>query len=74
MSDLGRMLVLAGGLIVLAGMLLILAGKTNLPLGRLPGDIVIRGKNTTFYLPLMTSIVLSVLLSLLLYLVGKFRK
>jgi len=74
MSDLGRMLVVLGGLIVLAGLLLLLAGKFNMPVGRLPGDIVIRGKNTTFYFPLMTSIVLSVLLSLLLYLVGKFRR
>ena len=74
MSDLGRMLVVLGGLIVLAGLLLLLAGKFNMPVGRLPGDIVFRGKNTTFYFPLMTSIVLSVLLSLLLYLVGKFRR
>jgi len=54
--------------------MLILAGKLNLPIGRLPGDIVMRGKNSTFYFPIMTSILLSVLLSLFLYLVGKLRR
>ena len=74
MGDLGRALVLLGVLIVVLGLLLILVGKINLPVGRLPGDIVIRGKNTTFYFPLMTSIVLSVLVSLVLFLVGRIRR
>jgi len=74
MGDLGRMFVFLGGLLVLLGVVLILAAKVNLPIGRLPGDIVIRGKNTTFYFPLMTSIALSVLLSLVLYVVGRMRK
>ena len=74
MTDLGRMLVAIGGLIVVAGLLLMLAGKVNLPVGRLPGDIVIRGKNSTFYFPLATSILLSILLSLVLYFVGRFRR
>ena len=51
-----------------------LLGRTGLPLGRLPGDIVYRGKNTTFYFPLATSIVLSVLLSIILFLLGRFRR
>lgn len=68
------MLVLLGGLLLGVGLLLILAGKVNLPIGRLPGDIVVRGKNTTFYFPLMTSVVLSILLSLVLYLVNHFRR
>ena len=51
-----------------------LLGRTNLPLGRLPGDIVYRGKNTTFYFPLATSILLSLALSGLFYLIGKIRK
>jgi len=74
MSDLGRMLVAIGALIVVVGLLLMLAGKINLPIGRLPGDIVLRGKNTTFYFPLMTSILLSVVLSLLLYVLGRLRR
>ncbi|MGB8887174.1 MAG: DUF2905 domain-containing protein [Candidatus Korobacteraceae bacterium] len=73
MGDLGRMLVFVGGLILVLGIVLILAGKVNLPIGRLPGDIVYRGKNTTFYFPLMTSILLSIILSLVLYFVNRMR-
>ncbi|HEY4933182.1 MAG TPA: DUF2905 domain-containing protein [Terriglobales bacterium] len=74
MGDLGRTLVFIGGLLLLLGLALILAGKVNLPIGRLPGDIVVRGKNTTFYFPLMTSIVLSVILTLVLYVVNRMRR
>ncbi len=73
MSDIGRMLVLVGGLLLVFGLILILAGKVNLPIGRLPGDIVYRGKHTTFYFPLVTSIILSVVLSLVLYFVNRMR-
>jgi uncharacterized membrane protein len=73
MGDLGRMLVFLGGLLLVFGLLLIFAGKMNLPIGRLPGDIVYRGKHTTFYFPLVTSILLSVILSLVLYLVNRMR-
>jgi hypothetical protein len=73
MGGLGKMLVVFGLIAVVCGLLLMALGKTNLPLGRLPGDIVYRGRNTTVYFPLMTSIVLSVLLSLVLYFVGKWR-
>ena len=68
------MLVMLGGLILVLGLVLILAGKINLPIGRLPGDIVVRSKNSTFYFPLMTSIVLSILLSLVLYVVNRMRR
>ena len=74
MGDLGRMLVWVGGLILLFGIVLILAGKMNLPIGRLPGDITWRGKHTTVYFPLMTSIVLSVILSLVLYFVNRMGR
>ncbi len=74
MGDLGRMLVSVGGLLLVLGLVLVLAGKINLPIGRLPGDMVVRGKNTTFYFPLMTSIVLSVILSLVLYVVSRIRR
>ncbi|HSY14151.1 MAG TPA: DUF2905 domain-containing protein [Verrucomicrobiae bacterium] len=73
MGDLGRMLVILGGVLLVVGLILILAGKANLPIGRLPGDIVYRGKNTTFYFPLVTSILLSVILSLVLYFVNRMR-
>ena len=74
MGDLGRMLVIVGGFLLVLGLVVILAGKINLPIGRLPGDIVVRGKNSTFYFPLMTSIVLSVILSLVLYVVSRMRR
>jgi hypothetical protein len=74
MADLGRALVFIGGLSLLLGLVLILAGKVNLPIGRLPGDIVLRGKNTTFYFPLTTSIVLSVILTLVLWVVNRIRR
>jgi preprotein translocase subunit SecY len=73
MGDLGRMLVFVGGLLLVIGLIFVFAGKVNLPIGRLPGDIVYRGKNTTFYFPLMTSILLSVILSLVLYFVNRMR-
>jgi hypothetical protein len=73
-GDLGKLLVLLGGIVVVIGLGLILLGQTNLPIGRLPGDIIYRGKNTTFYFPLATSIVVSVVLSILLYVIGRIRK
>ena len=73
MSDLGKMLVFFGLLVLGIGLALIVLGRTNLPIGRLPGDIVYRGKHTTFYFPIVTCIVLSVVLSLVLYVVSRFR-
>ena len=73
MNDLGKMLVVAGALAILAGAGLMLAGRAHIPLGRLPGDIVYRGKNSTFYFPLATSLLVSVVLSVVLYLIGRFR-
>jgi hypothetical protein len=73
MADLGKMLIVAGALAVVAGLAFILLGRAQVPLGRLPGDFVYRGKNTTFYFPLATSILVSVVLSVVLYLVGRFR-
>ena len=74
MADLGKVLVFLGAAIVAVGLVFVLLGRTNLPLGRLPGDIVYRGKNTTFYFPLATSIVVSVVLSILMYVIGRLRK
>jgi hypothetical protein len=73
-TDLGKLLILVGALIVGVGVVLALAGRSNLPLGRLPGDIVYRGKNTTFYFPLATSILISVVLSAVLYVIGRFKR
>jgi len=72
-NEIGKVLVALGVLLAVTGLVFILLGRTNLPIGRLPGDILYRGKHTTFYFPLATSIVLSVVLTLVLYLIGRFR-
>ena len=74
MADIGRLLVVVGIILVVAGGLVNLLGRSGIPLGRLPGDIVYRGKNTSFYFPLATSIVLSIVLSVILYLIGHWRR
>ena len=73
MTDIGKMLLFFGLVLAAVGLVLVLVGRTNLPIGRLPGDIVYRGKHTTFYFPLVTSILLSVVLSLIFYVIGKVR-
>lgn len=74
MADFGKLLIVLGAVLLVAGVLLVLLGRTNLPFGRLPGDILYRGKHTTFYFPLATSIVLSVLLTLLLYVISRWKR
>ena len=73
MSDLGKLLILVGAVAIVAGGALMLLGRANIPLGRLPGDMVYRGENSTFYFPLATSILVSVVLSVVLYVIGRFR-
>ena len=74
MTDLGKLLIGLGLFLVVAGVVVTLLGRANLPLGRLRGDIVYRGKNTTFYFPLATSVLVSVVLSIILYVVGRWRR
>jgi len=71
MAGMGRLLVVAGFLLAAVGVLLMLGDKLPFRIGRLPGDIVWKGKNSTFYFPLMTSIVVSVVLSLVMWLIGR---
>ncbi len=66
--------VLVGGLLITAGVAVLLFGKVRIPVGRLPGDLAYRGKNFAFYFPLTSSIVVSVLLTLLFYLLSRFRR
>ena len=73
MAELGRLLLIFGAVLLLLGAVLLFAGKFHLPFGRLPGDFVYRGKNTTVYFPLATSLVLSVVLTLLMWLFGRSR-
>jgi len=68
------MLLFFGLLLAAVGLVLVLVGRTNLPIGRLPGDILYRGKHTTFYFPLATSILLSVVLSVVFYLIARIRR
>ena len=73
MTEMGKLLLLLGGIIVVIGALLLVAGRFNLPLGRLPGDVVYRGNHTVFYFPLATSIVLSIIVSLVLWVLRRSR-
>ena len=72
MEQMGKFIVLTGVVLVVIGLLMMLAQKLPLGLGRLPGDIVIKRDNFTFYFPLATSILLSIILTLILNLL--FRK
>ena len=72
-TEIGKMLVFLGLLVAVLGLAFMLVGRTNLPIGRLPGDIVYRGKHTTFYFPLATSILISVVLTLVFYVLGKLK-
>ncbi len=67
----GRAFIAIGIALVILGLLLTLGERLPVRLGRLPGDIVIRGKNTTFYFPLVTSLLVSALLSLVMWLIGR---
>ena len=73
MADLGKTLLFFGLVLAALGLVLVLAGRTNLPIGRLPGDLVCRDKHTVIYFPLATSILLSVVLSLIFYVIAKIR-
>jgi len=71
MQGFGRTLIFMGALILLIGLLVTFSGRLPFRIGRLPGDFVIRGKNSVFYFPLVTSVLISLLLSLVLWLLGR---
>ncbi|MFC7783134.1 MULTISPECIES: DUF2905 domain-containing protein [unclassified Rossellomorea] len=68
MTGLPKLLMIIGGIILIIGFLM-----QFIKIGKLPGDIIIKKENTTFYFPLMTSILLSVILSVVFYLLGRFK-
>ncbi|KAA9026427.1 DUF2905 domain-containing protein [Niallia endozanthoxylica] len=68
MTGIGKLLMTIGVIVFIIGFLM-----QFIHIGKLPGDIVIKKGNTTFYFPIVTSIVLSVVLSLVFYFIGKFR-
>ena len=72
--ELGRVLLVLGAILFATGALLYFNGRLPLRLGRLPGDIAYRGKNTSIYFPIVTCLVVSVVLSLIFWLVSHFRR
>jgi hypothetical protein len=70
MADLGKLLIGLGLALVILGAVLIFAGRIGLPLGRIPGDLAWRGKNVRVYFPLGTSILISLILSLVLWIIS----
>jgi Protein of unknown function (DUF2905) len=74
MSDLGKLMIVAGIVLAGAGLLFLLIGKLPLRLGRLPGDIAYQGKNGSFYFPIVTCILLSVAFTLIMWVVNYFRR
>ena len=65
------MLIILGLVLVAAGILVTLGDKLPIKLGRLPGDVVVRGKHGVFYFPIVTCIIISAVLSLVLWLIGR---
>jgi hypothetical protein len=74
LRDFGRILILIGVLIAAVGLLLYFGAKLPFRLGRLPGDILHRGEHSTFYFPITTSILVSVVLSFVLWLLSQLRR
>ena len=74
LRDLGRALLILGAVIAVAGAFLYFGARLPFRLGRLPGDIVHRGEHTTFYFPMVTCLVLSLVLSFLFWLFSNFRR
>jgi Protein of unknown function (DUF2905) len=67
----GRTLIIIGLVLVAAGILMTLGDRLPVKLGRLPGDIVVRGKNGVFYFPIVTCLLVSAVLSLAMWLIGR---
>jgi hypothetical protein len=74
MSDLGRIFIFLGLLLVVIGVAILGLNRLNVPLGRLPGDLNWRGKNWSVSFPLVTCLLLSVLLSLVFWVINHFRR
>jgi hypothetical protein len=74
LRELGRTLLFLGGLLVIIGVLLFFGGKLPFRIGKLPGDIIYRGEHTTFYFPIVTCFMLSLGLSLVVWLFSHFRR
>jgi hypothetical protein len=73
-TGLGKLLIVGGGILIVMGLVVVFAGKVGLPLGRLPGDIAYRGKNTSFYFPIVTCLILSIVLSFIMWLINRLSR
>jgi Protein of unknown function (DUF2905) len=74
MTELGKALLAIGLAIAALGAALLIGGRLGLPLGRMPGDMAYKGKHVSVFFPLGTCILISVVLSLLLYLLSRFHR
>lgn len=74
MADIGKALLGLGLLLVAIGTALLIAARLGIPLGKLPGDITYRGKSVSVFFPLGTSILISIVFSIILYLISRFRR
>jgi len=72
MGEMAKIIIVIGTVLVLIGIAMLFIQKVPF-LGKLPGDILIKKENFTFYFPLTTGIIISIIVSLILYLVGKWR-
>ena len=74
LRELGRALLILGGVVAIVGSLLYFGARLPFRLGRLPGDIIHRGEHTTFYFPIVTCLVVSLLLSILFWIFSNLRR
>jgi hypothetical protein len=72
--ELGKLLLIFGAMLAVTGVVVMVLGRLHIPVGRLPGDFLYRGKHTTLYFPLATFLVVSVVLSIFLYAVSRWLK
>jgi len=73
-ENLARLLIFGGLILIVVGGGIYLMGKLGIPFGRLPGDIHIEGKNGSFYFPVVTSLLVSIILTVIVNLIAKFFK
>ena len=74
MQQLGRLLLSVGAMFILIGALFYFGAKLPCRLGRLPGDISYRGEHNTFYFPIVSCLVISIVVSLILWLINRLRR
>ena len=74
LNELGKAILGLGLLLALIGAALLIAGRIGLPLGRLPGDVVYKGKHVTVFFPFVTCILISIVASVVVYLLSRFHR